>query len=87
MKFEYYALVQDVLGVILTLFSLRVLYFFIRCWLHKGFSLRYAHALFSYSLLLAAGVTFVASPFGALPWLIFLICCALFWGLQRLQPT
>lgn len=83
MEFTYYGVIQDALGVIIALFSLRVLYFFIRCWMHKGFARRYALDMFSYSLLLAAGVTFVASPFGIVPWLVFLACCAGFWGIQK----
>lgn len=85
MEFTYYAIIQDVFGVIIAMFSLRVLYFFIRCWMYKGFARQYALALFSYSLLLAAGVTFVASPFGIVPWIVFLTCCMGFWGIQKLQ--
>ena len=85
MRFEYYYLIQDVLGIILLMFSLRVQYFFIKCWIHKGFSRRYVYALFSYSLLLIAGVTFIVSPFGIIPWCVFFFCCVLFWGMQKFQ--
>ena len=84
MTFTYQAVVQDAFGVIIAMFSLRVLYFFVRSILHKGFSRNRAVALMSYSLLLASGVTFVASPFGAAPWLVFLAACAGFWGIQKL---
>ena len=87
MEFTYIGLVQDVLGVVIAMFSLRVLYFFIRCWMHKGFAWRYVLALLSYSLLLAAGVVFVASPFGIVPWLVFLLCCLGFWGIQKAQQA
>ncbi len=83
MTFTYYGIIQDVLGVVIAMFSLRVLYFFIRCWLHRGFARRYIPALASYSLLLVAGVTLAASPFGILPWSVFLLCCLGFRGIQR----
>ena len=87
MEFTYIGLVQDVLGVILAMFGLRALYFFIQCCLHKGFSRRYALAILSYSLLLASGVVFVASPFGIVPWIVFLLCCLGFWGIQKAQQA
>ncbi len=87
MAFSYYAVIQDVFGVIIAMFSLRVLYFFIRCWMHKGFAWGYVLDMLSYSLLLAAGVTFVASPFGIAPWIVFLVCCTGFWGIQKTRRS
>lgn len=83
MEFEYYYLIQDILGVLIAAFSARVLYFFLHCLLKKGFSWIYAGNILVHAILLCSGLVLIIRPFELQTWVMFLLCISAFFGLHK----
>lgn len=83
MEFEYYYLAQDIPGVLIAVFSARVIYFFLHCLIKKGFSWSYIGNVFIYAILLCSGIVLIVRPFELKTWGIFLLCMGAFFSLHR----
>ncbi len=67
---EYYYLIQDFLGILVMAFSLRAVYFFVRCLLKFGFERRRFLNVFIYGILLISGGNLVIQNAGINAWAI-----------------